>query len=571
VVSQQIVQLVTGQSAEPRDIVILARTRAIVRLYAAALREKSIPVSEDTGRTMFDHPDLRLIHALLMTMDNPRQDIPLAAVLKSGLLCSAFAPHELLTIRTHAQQAKLSCRFFHEAVFWYHEHGPDPELRDRLRQFLHELELWRDREKFRKTGEWLEWLLEATGFFNQVAAHADGAERLREVRAFVRWVHAFEANRSRGLFDLIRHIENLERNGLAQAPYDLSETEQNAVRVMTIHSSKGLEFPIVFVVGLSGKITPKEQQDILMVSESLGVGFDWIDPQAHLRRTTHLKLAMLAEHKAASLAEELRLLYVAMTRARDRLVLVGMLPKHSHKALLTRLTKARDWPQFVLPAHLVLSGRSYLDWLIMALARHPDIDWTRLAADEATGVPEATVLAQPTQGVWDVKFLDLKDYLAVTKEPVELQDRESTPTVVSDLPRAVRDWLAAPDPVPEAEIQEALRRISQVYPYASAAKSPVKLSVSELKRREQDESRYGEDQVMDLPVQDPALGINLDLHDLSDLTEIGQQPVQGARLGTALAPVPALPGPAQGPARGQPRGTGPPIGSARTGAGFICR
>jgi len=135
----------------------------------------------------------------------------------------------------------------------------------------------------------------------------------------------------------------------------------------------------------------------------------------------------------------------------------------------------------------------------------------------------------------------------------------------------VRDWLAAPDPVPEAEIQEALRRISQVYPYASAAKSPVKLSVSELKRREQDESRYGEDQVMDLPVQDPALGINLDLHDLSDLTEIGQQPVQGARLGTALAPVPALPGPAQGPARGQPRGTGPPIGSARTGAGFICR
>jgi len=109
VVSQQIVQLVTGQSAEPRDIVILARTRAIVRLYAAALREKSIPVSEDTGRTMFDHPDLRLIHALLMTMDNPRQDIPLAAVLKSGLLCSAFAPHELLTIRTtHSKPSYLA-------------------------------------------------------------------------------------------------------------------------------------------------------------------------------------------------------------------------------------------------------------------------------------------------------------------------------------------------------------------------------------------------------------------------------------------------------------------------------
>lgn len=534
VVSQRIEQLVTGQSAEPRDIVILARTRAIVRVHAAALRERLIPVSEDTGRTLFDHPDLRLVKALLMTMDNPRQDIPLAAVLKSGLLGLAFAPHELLAIRTQAQLGNAPCRFFHEAVFWYREHGPDPELKDRLRQVLQELERWRDREKFRKTGEWLEWLLEATGFFNQLAAHADGTERRREVRAFISWVHAFEANRSRGLFDLIRHIENLERNGLSQAPYDLSETEQNAVRVMTIHSSKGLEFPVVFVVGLSGKITPKEQQGILMVSEGLGVGFDWIDPQAHLRRTTHLKLAMLAEHKAATLAEELRLLYVAMTRARDRLILVAMLPKHSHKALLTRLIKALHWPHPVLPAHLVLFGRSYLDWLIMALARHPDIDWSCLSGDETIGMPKTPLLDLPAQGVWNVELLDLQAYLAVAREPVEAPARESALAGAPDLPRAVRDWLDAPDPVPKAEIQEALSRISTDYPFASAAKSPVKLSVSELKRREQDESRYGEDQVIDLPVQDPALGINLDLHDLPDLAEIGQLPVQGARLGTAL-------------------------------------
>ncbi len=552
VVSQRIVQLMAEQAVEPRDIVILARTRAIVRLHAAALRDRAIAVIEDTGRALFDHPDLRLLKALLMTMDNPRQDIPLAAVLKSGLLGSAFTPRELLAIRVSVQQAQAPCRFFHEAVDWYSAHGPDPVLKTRLIVFLQELERWRDREKFRKTGEWLEWLLETTGFFHQVAAHENGAERLREVRAFVGWVHQFETNRGRGLFDLVRHMESLEQRGLGQAPYDLAESEQNAVRVMTIHSSKGLEFPLVFVVGLSGNITPKDQQDILMVSESLGVGFDWVDPSAHLRRTTHLKLAMLAEHKAQTLAEELRLLYVAMTRARDRLILVAMLPKGSQKALLARFDQALAWPEPILPAHLVLSGRSYLDWLLMALARHPDIDWSCLAGKAAgqpesepeteteIGTPITPGLPEPTQGVWAVRFLDVQDYLVPEHDSSgqeALHERESvydaSPAGIMDLPHAVRTFLAA-EPVPEAEIQKAIHRISLDYPFYSAAISPVKLSVSELKRREQDESLFGEEQTIVLPGQNPALGINLDLHDLSVLTEISQVPVQGARLGTAL-------------------------------------
>ena len=552
VVSQRIAQMMADQAVEPRDIVILARTRAIVRLHAAALRDRAIAVIEDTGRALFDHPDLRLLKALLMTMDNPRQDIPLAAVLKSGLLGSAFAPRELLAIRVSAQQAEANCRFFHEAVDWYSVQGPDPDLKARLNLFQKELERWRDREKFRKTGEWLEWLLETTGFFHQVAAHENGAERLREVRAFVGWVHQFETNRGRGLFDLVRHMENLEQRGLGQAPYDLAESEQNAVRVMTIHSSKGLEFPVVFVVGLSGNITPKDQQEILMVSESLGVGFDWVDPSAHLRRTTHLKLAMLAEHKAQTLAEELRLLYVAMTRARDRLILVAMLPKGSQKALLARFDKALSWPDPVLPAYLVLSGRSYLDWLLMALARHPDIDWSQLggkAVEESVGEPDTDTefetppdsrLPEPTQGVWAVQFLNLKDYLAPAQglsDPEVVQEQEAvcdaSPADVGDLAQAVRSFLAA-KPVPEADIQKAIHRISLDYPFSSAATSPVKLSVSELKRREQDESLFGEEQTIELPGQNRALGINLDLHDLSVLTEISQVPVQGARLGTAL-------------------------------------
>jgi len=524
-VGSRIADLLAAGSCQPRDVVILARTRAIVRIYAAALKARGIATLEDTGRTLFDSPDLRLVKALLQVMDNARQDIPLAAVLRSGLLAPVFTPHDLLAIRIAARAAAADCRFFHEAFAYYADHGPDPALSRRIRDFQAALSLWRDRARFRKTGEWLEWLFDATGFYQQAAAAENGTNRQRELRAFVSWVHQFEASRSRGLFDLVRHLENLERNGFKEAPYDLARNDQNAVRVLTIHSSKGLEFPIVFLVGLAARITAKDQKDILMVSETLGIGFDWVDPAAHLRRISHLKLAMLAEHRATSLAEELRLLYVAMTRARDQLILAALLPKAGLAALAERMEKVRAVQDLVLPAHLVLSGSSYLDWLLMALARHPDLDWSNL---HDTASQPAAALPEPTRGVWQLRVARLADYLSQAGQPAQPQAACST-EAAGEPGSTPAGGLTAETAGQETGPGEPLSE----YPFLAAAISPVKLSVSELKRREQEESRFAEDQTLDLAGFSAPRGINLDLRDFSDLAETGEA-IRGARLGTAL-------------------------------------
>ncbi len=544
-VCRKIRGLLDAGTCQPRDIAILARTRAIVRTCAATLRDQQIAVLEDTGHTFLESVDLRLIRALLATLDNPRQDIPLTAVMRSGLFEQGFQPEELLAIRLEASRAGKAGRFFHEAVAWYREQGKDEALRERLVRFQTWLDLWRSREKFRPTGEWLDYLLESSGFYRHVAGEVNGAERLREVKAFVSWVHQYERPRQRGLFDLVRYLEKLEQNGLDQAPYDGADSEQNAVRVMTIHSSKGLEFPFVFVVGLAAALKPKERDNFLMVSETLGIGFDFVSPDEHVRRMSHLKLAMLAENKAASLAEEQRLLYVAMTRARDRLFLSACLPAKGLPALAARLNQVRSVAEVNLPPHLVLAGRSYLDWLLMALCRHPELAAVLppelnggAGASDDGGEEVNSIWPLPVTTAWNVQVVSLAD-LAAGPSAGEAAITMAEPAAAAGsapLPEAGKraaSLFVEQDP---AAVAQARTRLCRDYRYSSAAKSPVKLSVSELKRPELAESRFADDQTLDLPVAAAGAprGINLELVDLDRLTQISAGPVRGAALGTAL-------------------------------------
>ncbi len=560
------IQQLLAKGHQPKDVVILARSRAIVRVFATELNTARIATIEDSGKALLDSPEMRLMQALLQVMDNPLQDVPLAAVMRSTLWAGGLSPQDLFAIRLAASQGSVECRYFHEAVDWYALNGPDPDLKSQVSGFKTWLGDWRAREKTLKIGEWLNLLLETSGYFGQVAASFNGSAKQKELRAFIDWIHAFEKNRRRGLFDLVRHLENLERNGIADAPFDFERSEQDAVRVMTIHRSKGLEYPVVFVVGLAASIAPKDQQDPLMISETLGIGFDWINPAKNLRRTTYLKLAMLAENKAAALAEELRLLYVAMTRARDQLFLTAMLPKKGNRALGLRLEQAGSWPDQNLPPHLVLSSRSYLDWLVLALARHPSLDWSVLDAEqgqkpapilsgrESAPIPDPESalsgfkLTQPTELAWSLQITNFTDWLLQKpwqseqpSEPGIAGQAESSGPVDSYQAAQQLCMLLHPMPVEdEALALQAERRINGAYDYAAAARSPIKLSVSELKRLEQDETRFGDEQTLGLPTT--ARGINLDLRPLQASlpdqalqgSEQQEEPLQGAPLGTLV-------------------------------------
>lgn len=531
--------LAAGHTAQ--DIVVLARTKKQVRIFAQALQEAKIDALEETGQQLFDSPELRLLVALLQLMDNPLQDIPLAAVMRSGLFEGGFTPPEMLKIRIAAKKAVAgsaavsSNDFYHQAMIWYSQSGPETALAKRLQRFLAWIDLWREKERTMKIGEWLNLLLEQSGYFSQVAAVPGGSDRLRDVQALIDWIYSFERTRQRGLFDLVRYIEKLIGSGVAQSPFPLEISTRQAIRVMTIHRSKGLEFPIVFVVGLTGKITPKERRDPVLFSENLGIGFDWIDPDLHQRRMTHLKLALLAEQKAAGLAEELRLLYVAMTRAKDQLYLTAMLNKGLSAELIERLNQVRAWPEQVLPSEWVLSGHSYLEWLLIALARHPAFDFSAFNESFEPGFQ----LQSATKGVWEIRQTSIESAIRYPQSyPDSLQKGQKSADLTAEAANQLCRLFSATPRVDAALVSEALARISGDYAYPAAARRPIKLSVSELKRLEQQEQRFDEDQTLPLPGE--ARGINLTLKPLHQKLE---QPagtsfelplLKGAELGTAL-------------------------------------
>jgi ATP-dependent helicase/nuclease subunit A len=528
-----------NEGVHPGDIVVLARSRAIVRTFAQALRALEIPVAEDSGQAFLDSPALRLIHALLQMMDNPLQDVPLAAVMRSSLFEGGFEPVDLYAIRTAAAQLGKGQRpvFFHEAVHWYTTGGPDEALRERLDRFWKWVRVWRDQEKTLKVAEWLQQLLDETRFLTQVSATVDGAAKVGEIQAFVRWIGSLERHRPRGLFDVVRQLEKMVRLGTVESPFALETSDRQAVRVMTIHRSKGLEYPIVFVVGMASDLSPKDSRQPLMYSEQLGVGFDWVDPDQHLSYPTHVKLAMVEASKAAALAEELRLLYVAMTRAKDRLHLTAALPRNGRAQLIRRLADAWACQDQALPPHLVLGCHRYLDWLVLALARQEGLDWRGLDPDASPPAGDSD------SSVWQLTIAPLEDLLSLGV------DVSSVNKTVSLEDSSVQDftWLSpAPepawktDPAWQTQVQQIKDQIDCDYRFDSAARSPVKLSVSELKRLEQHENAFGSEQSLTLApaAQTTPLGINLALRPLSDIQENPASsdgaPLSGAARGTAV-------------------------------------
>lgn len=536
------------------DVVVLSRSRAVGRVFSDTLASAGIATAEDTRDGFLDSPELKLMEALLQVLDNPRQDIPLAAVMASVLFSGGFTIAELYQIRLADRQyvreralleavaaadrltSASAARQFHEAVWQYAQTGPDCRLQQKVQAFLDWIEQWRNREQTLRISEWLAQLLEETGYLAQVAASPNGSAKIRELQLFQDWAGQFERQRQMGLFSFIRYIERLREQGVQESPFGLANDGARAVKVMTIHRSKGLEFPVVFLVGIQASIQPRSSRDRFLVGETLGVGFDWVDPDRMIQYPTHLKLAMLEENKAASLAEEMRLLYVAMTRARDRLFLsaaVKIIPGSGAKRLAQAIAWARTQTTVVLPAHRVLSCRSYLEWIVLTLARHPALDWSQLAPAAETGY-HLPALAEEASQTWQIRWygladlvqlpdrdqLDRRDELARLVQPVKVAATPGWTPLPAVNPAEVLDqWLDLGQMADPALLSAMRSGIFGAYRYGQAARTPVKLAVSELKRREQDEMVYGNDQTLGLAAAPSAaspgpLGINRTLRSL---------------------------------------------------------
>ena len=438
----------------PSDMAILLRSpRNIAETYLRALKEQNIIGESDITEGYFESPEVLTALSFLRIIDNPRQDIPLAAVLYSRVY--GLRASELLNIKQSSQAGSL-----YESALEYMEKGTDERLREGLSRFFADLGRWREMAVKESVSALLWAVLEESRLFLLEGVLAGGVLRQANLQKLYSYALNYEKTRMRGLFSFIRFIDKIIKSGKDTGISPAVEEAEDAVKITSIHKSKGLEFPVVLVCGLGKRFNLRDTQGRLLFHNELGVGAKTLDLESRVHSDTLKRLAISAKLRQESLSEELRILYVAMTRAREKLILIGEKGK-SDPALL-----AKDLTDLELPYRLLKKNNRFMDFLLQALAR-----------------PEF-----------------MKDKIKIIRQgPVE--------RVIAD---EVTDKVIVNVENSNINSREISDKLFYEYPYNLAARVPRKLSVTEIKRLYYSEQVKESEQIIrenvtDLP--DPAFTV----------------------------------------------------------------
>ena len=351
-----------------RDIVILMRSLAGKGDFLEVLRLSSIPVSCEATAGYFEATEITDMLCLLKVLDNPRRDIELAAVLRSPFF--RFTDTELAKIHLFGKKNDYKPGFYDCAVGCCRSKD-DPDLADKLSKALAQLDEWRTIARRGRLAELIWHIYRQSGLLSFVSAMPDGpARRANLLKLHDRAIQFENFASNTGVPSLTRFIQFIEKLLAAGQDWSPAEPESaagNAVRVLSVHKSKGLEFPVVFIADLDSAFSKKDSRRDCLVDEQSTLGLRVIDADTNSRLDS-LAYQVIEQHaRRKALAEEMRILYVAMTRAIDRLVLVGCIDKKNCQNILT----AASFFDGALP-HWHLSGcKSHLDWILSSLSNDP--------------------------------------------------------------------------------------------------------------------------------------------------------------------------------------------------------
>jgi len=443
------------------DIVILMRSpKRQAPLLVRALERRSIPVVAELAGGFFDALEIQDVLAVLALLDNAQQDVPLAAFLRGPLSSHTFSDPDLVAIRASAAPDVS----FAAAVSAYARNGPDAAIRAHLASALESLDRWRQEFRRRPLPDALADLLALTGFTAHVAARPEAAQRLANLTRLHDYARAFSTFSRQGLYRFLRFLDDLREQegdpGAAPAAIGAADV----VRVMSIHRAKGLEFPVVFVCELGKMFNLQDARKSILFDRNLGIGLDAVDLEQRIIYHTLPQRLVAREVQRQSLAEELRVLYVALTRAKQRLILVGT-------ASLDTVADARSAAEpsaEPLPLRRRLAARSYLDWLFPALAAMPpdQVAWPDEPSNSVTLI-----------NVHEIPLAQMSDWqLNPTFEP-GVRERLRTFARLEDLPRELQPLLAS-----AAGVESLLARLTAEYPNAALTRTPAVVAASTLKR-----------------------------------------------------------------------------------------
>ena len=418
----------------PEDIVILMRSpRGRLKAFTRALNQQNIPCSSEENAAFFETMEIAVLFSFLRIIDNPRQDVPLISVLRSPLF--GFAPDDLARIRSLRRDGD-----FYDALLL-----DDDEKSAEFLSVLHRL-----REDSRDmSADRLIWQIYHICHALAVFGAMDGGEgRKNNLLALASYAEQLSAAGKVGLFDFVTHLHDLlERD---KPPVICTNQSSGGVQIMSIHKSKGLEFPVVILADLQKKFNEEDLKHAVLVHSQLGLGTECVDLQRRIRYDSITKKALAMTLRRESKAEEMRILYVAMTRAKEKMIMVDC-RKHAAK----RIRDLAGVTRCPVPPEAVSDARSLGDWILLPLLCAPEAEPIRRWAGVTVEQPALT------EGGWQVKMWE---------NPVVVTEQ-------GEAENAEEEAVTAFDPT----VWEA------VYPYESACVIPSKVTATQLKGRELDE------------------------------------------------------------------------------------
>ncbi|SKA89879.1 DNA helicase/exodeoxyribonuclease V, subunit A [Clostridium sp. USBA 49] len=450
-----------------RDIVVLLRaTKDYAAIFVEEFEKEGIPVYADTGNGYFETIEIRTMMSLLQIIDNPLQDIPLIAVLRSPIF--SFTPEELIDIRLVDNKVPfyIALKKFAESS----KNESNENTLKKVKNFLENLENYRDKAQFMPIDELIWYLFTSSGYYGYVGAMPGGVQRQANLRILFERARQFEKTSYRGLFNFVNFINKLKNsNGDMGSAKILGENE-NVVRIMSIHKSKGLEFPVVILSSSGKNFNMMDLNNKILYHQKLGIGPEYINPEKRIQHSTIIKMALKNKIKLETLSEEIRILYVAFTRAKEKLIITGML--NDIEASLSKWCDSLEKNNENVPEYAAFNAKSYLEWIVLAILKHKDGEILRnIAKVEDFKIGKIS----SNNSRWEIKLWDKKDVVNnILEESVDKNEGEEINCGYLE---------EIKDKKPESKFKkEVERRLSFSYKYTEASKIPAKLSVTELKR-----------------------------------------------------------------------------------------
>jgi len=461
-----------------RDIVILLRAdKQWAPVMIEELQARGIPAYAELSSGYFEATEVETVLSLLRVIDNPYQDIPLAGALRSPIV--GLTPEELALIRIAAGRTA-----YFDAVKTAESDLLLPErTRRKLTDFLERLEHWRDEARRGALADLLWQVFRETGYYDFVGGMPGGLQRQANLRALHDRARQYEATSLRGLFRFLRFIDRMQEGGGDLGTARALGEQEDVVRIMTIHKSKGLEFPVVFVAGLGKSFNRQDLHSPFLMHKQLGFGPRFVDTVMRVSYPTLPYLAIRERIAMETLAEEMRILYVALTRPKEKMILVGTAADAGKQLLRWRSSLDAEGN---LPDFRLAKARKFVDW-IGPLAMQEGIAVTVYGSEAEQQVEQTAEAAEV-----DVNQMSQQELFSTWKSGIVpaallgmaaaagMETNEAAETAFAERLDQVRHIV----PVEEhsAENEEIERRLRWQYPYPAATTMSAKTSVTEMKR-----------------------------------------------------------------------------------------